>query len=299
MLQPPDLSLSLELPEITPAEFAQIQQLAREKFGLDLKPGKEKLVEARLWRLLRQGGYKNFHQLYRDIIRDTTGESLIALIDALTTNVTSFLREAEHLEFLATTVVPALWDRPTIDIWSCACATGEEVYSIAFVLLERFGHEIETRLQLLGSDISTRALRYAERAIYPESRLANLPPNWLQRFFLRGHGRMAGYYKVRPEICRLVKFERINLVEPFDHLPRFPVIFCRNVLIYFTPEARSECVPRLVDRLEAGGYMFTGLAETLSGTDARLAYVQPGVYRKKPARKLRRGGNDQWSDDGV
>jgi len=267
-------------PEISPSEFFQIQRLARERFGLDLKPGKEKLVEARLLRVVRERGHRTFHDFYQEVIHDRTGESLVALIDALTTNVTGFLRERVHFDYLAGEVIPRLERRPLIPIWSCACATGEEVYSIVFTVADRFGQAVASKLRVLGSDISTRALSHAQQAIYSEERVAVLPLEWLERFFLRGTGQAQGYYKVRDEVRRLVQFRRINLVEPFDSLPQFPVIFCRNVLIYFTPEAFRDCVRRLVDQLEPGGYIMVGLAESLSGVDTRLAYVQPGIYQK-------------------
>lgn len=267
-------------PEISPSEFFQIQRLARERFGLDLKPGKEKLVEARLLRVVRERGHRTFHDFYQEVIHDRTGESLVALIDALTTNVTGFLRERVHFDYLAGEVIPRLERRPLIPIWSCACATGEEVYSIVFTVADRFGPAVASKLRVLGSDISTRALSHAQQAIYSEERVAVLPLEWLERFFLRGTGQAQGYYKVRDEVRRLVQFRRINLVEPFDSLPQFPVIFCRNVLIYFTPEAFRDCVRRLVDQLEPGGYIMVGLAESLSGVDTRLAYVQPGIYQK-------------------
>src|SRR3954453_4310286 len=133
-----------------PAEFDQIRQLAHRAFGLNLKNGKEELVAARLARLLRTGGHGTFHAYYRSIVEDTTGESLMAMIDALATNHTSFMREPDHFEFLRGHVLPELGGRQTVEIWSAACATGEEVWSLAMVLHEAAPAR---RFRLWGSDI--------------------------------------------------------------------------------------------------------------------------------------------------
>lgn len=272
-------------------EFEAIRRLAYEKFGLDLKNGKEELVSARLAKKLRECKCGSVQEYYRRVMEDGSGELLTGLIDALTTNHTGFLREAAHFEYLRDHVLPELKRRDRVEIWSAACATGEEPYSIAFLLLDAMGPLAAQTLNILASDISTRALGTAERAVYPDERCRALPPAWYSRFFLRGKGRWRGWRRVRPEVRNCVEFRRLNLIEPFWHARRFPVIFCRNVMIYFDQPTQQKVVRALTEWLEEGGYLFVGHAESLSGIRHDLQYVRPAVYRKAggPARLRGKG----------
>jgi chemotaxis protein methyltransferase CheR len=172
--------------ELRPGEFAEIKRLAYEKFGLDLRSGKEELVSAPWGKVLRKGGFRSFGEYYRHLVGDPSGEALIQLIDALTTNFTSFLREPAHFEFLRQTIVPAWRNRAAIDIWSAACSTGEEPYTLAFSLLEQFRGPSPPAIRILATDISTRALETAERGVYPADRFDGVPAHWLSDYLLRG-----------------------------------------------------------------------------------------------------------------
>ena len=173
---------------LTTGEFEEIRRLAYDKFGLDLRQGKEELVSARLSRKIRESHCRSFRDYYRHVLEDSTGEALIGMIDALATNHTGFLREPAHFEFLKEYMLPALLSRPTIDIWSAACSTGEEPYTIAFTLLEKMSPGDYSRLRILATDISTKALDSARRAVYPGDRFADFPAVWMHRFLLRGQG---------------------------------------------------------------------------------------------------------------
>jgi chemotaxis protein methyltransferase CheR len=274
---------------LKPREFERIRRLAYEKFGLDLRHGKEELVCARLGKLIRRGGFGSFEQYYRHVIEDSSGDALTGMIDALSTNFTSFLREPAHFEFMVKTVLPQWRDRTEIRIWSAACSSGEEPYSIAFTLLENIGPAAYGSLRLLATDISTRVLDVARRGVYPAERLQDLPRSWLPGYLLRGHGSAAGYYKVKPEVQRLVDFRRLNLIEPFSHPQPFAAIFCRNVMIYFDKPTQKDLVARLGACLENGGYLFVGHAESLAGVQSDLDYIRPAVYRKPAGLKPRPG----------
>ncbi len=264
---------------MTRREFEWIRTLAREKFGLDLRTGKEELVSARLGRILREGRFRSFDDYFRHVTEDETEQSLIALINALTTNFTSFDREPAHFDFLRHSVIPALGHRERIEVWSAACASGEEPYSIAFCLLDELGLEAAARIRILASDISTKALETARIGMYPAERFAGLARERLRRYLLRGAGRWQGWYKVKPDVQRLVEFRRINLVEPNLAAGVFPVVFCRNVLIYFDKRTQEQVVNRLVRHLEPGGYLFVGHAESLSGIRHGFEYIRPATYR--------------------
>lgn len=265
---------------LSPREFEAIRRLAYEKFGLDLKNGKEELVSARLARKLRECKCHSVQEYYRRVVEDGSGELLIGLIDALTTNHTGFLREAAHFDYLREHVLPDLKRRERVEIWSAACSTGEEPYSIAFLLLDAMRPLAVPTVNIVASDISTRALGVAQKAVYPDERCRALPPEWHSRFFLRGEGRWRGWRQVRPEVRNCVEFRRLNLIEPFWHARRFPVIFCRNAMIYFDQTTQQKVVRALSECLEEGGYLFVGHAESLSAIRHDLQYVRPAVYRK-------------------
>jgi len=261
-------------------EFEEIQRLAYRTFGLALKTGKEEMVAARLRRLVNGGGFGTFHEYYRHVVEDSTGLALAALIDALATNHTSFLREPDHFDFLRQCVVPEWRGRASVEIWCAAGATGEEVWTLACLLREALP---SMSLRIQASDISNKALGIAQTAEYTAERCQSLPAGWLSRYFVAVPAPVAGY-RVAPGIRALAKFRRVNLVEPF-HWPRpFPAIFCRNVMIYFDRKTREQLIAQLANCLEPGGYLFVGHAESASGMAQGLEYVRPAIYRKPGGR---------------
>lgn len=270
-------------------EFAAIAQLVRDRFGLDLKPGKEALVAARLGKYIRERGLAGFPAYLEQVRRDSSGAELSLLIDSLTTNYTSFLREPSHFEFLRQIILPQLAGRRSFTIWSAGCATGEEPYSIAFCLADALGPEVTSQVRIQATDISARALERASAGVYPKDRFADLPAPWLPRFLQKGQGRWAGYYRVCPKLRQMVVFQRLNLMEDFSRLEHVPLIFCRNVMIYFDKPTQENLVQRFADRLEPGGYLFVGHSEGLMSFRHGLDYVRPAIYRRPaPATELRR-----------
>jgi chemotaxis protein methyltransferase CheR len=269
-------------------EFEQIRDLARRTFGLDLRDGKQDLVTARLQRLLRAGGFHSYQEYYRHVLSDSTGESLLALIDALATNHTAFLREADHFDFLRQHVIPELARRPSVDIWSAACSTGEEVWTLILLLRDALP---SSKLRVIGSDVSRKALATAARAVYPAERVGVLPPAWRDVGFVKELGQ-PDLYRVKTPVRTLATFRRLNLIEPVPWPIQFPVIFCRNVMIYFDPPTQAKVIANLNESLEPGGYLFVGHAESFSGIRHALEYVQPAVYRKPMGK---RGGSCQKS----
>jgi chemotaxis protein methyltransferase CheR len=265
---------------LTNKEFQQFRDLAYKTFGLDLKEGKEQLVSSRLSKLIARSNFSSFNDYYDHVVADKTGEALLAMVDALTTNHTSFLREPAHFEFLCNHIVPELAGRDRIRIWCAASSTGEEPYTLAFSVLEALPAGSRARVEITASDISTRVIETAQRAVYPAERLQGVPPALQSKYFLRGEGHSKGFYKVKPEVRKLVQFRRVNLVEPYPDMEPFPVIFCRNVMIYFDKPTQERVVNRLSHYLEPGGHLFIGHSESLMGTDQPLEYVMPAVYRK-------------------
>ena len=264
-------------------EFAQIRQLAYDTFGLDLRAGKETLVSARLGKHIRKSGCRSFDEYYRHVVADSTGEALVNLIDALTTNHTSFFREPPHFDFLRQTFLPEWKNRGGLGVWSAACSSGEEPYSIAMCILDEFGAIAPGKVRILATDISTRVLATAEKGIYPAERFEDLSAMQLRNYWLRGERDWAGCYRAKKDVRALIDFRRLNLLESLSSVGRFPLIFCRNVMIYFDRPTQQQVVEGLAGCLEPGGYLLTGHAESLTGIEHGLRYVQPAVYRKAPA----------------
>ena len=266
---------------LKPHEFSQVRRMMYENFGVDLE-GKEVLIEARLGKKMRELGHRSFRQYYEYVQRDPTGEALTAMVDALTTNHTSFFREPQHFDFLRSVVVPNLKPGVPLRIWSAACSTGEEPYSIAFTMLDAMGPAAADGLQILATDISSRVLATASRGIYPASRFQGIPEGQLRRHLLKGFGEAEGQYLVKREVRARIEFRRLNLMENFSGVGMFPVIFCRNVMIYFDHPTQQRLVARLAAQLEEGGHLLIGHAESLNGIDHPLQYVCPATYRKPP-----------------
>jgi chemotaxis protein methyltransferase CheR len=267
------------------SEFAIIATLAREEFGLELGIGKEQLVAARLGKLMRKLGFRAFPDYYRHVQGDRTGDALVELIDALTTNHTSFFREPAHFDFLVGKVLAEHAGRGPMRIWSAACSTGEEPYTIALMAREHLGVQSPILPRVLATDISTRVLEIARKGIYKADRFPGGVAPWLRKHLLRGEGRWDGSYRMRPEILGMVEFCRVNLIDPLPDVGEFSVIFCRNVMIYFSRETQEQLVNRLAASLEPGGYLFVGHSESLTGIQHGLQQIQPAIYRKRGGKK--------------
>ena len=261
---------------LTPQEFDQFRQLAYSTFGLDLKAGKEELVSSRLRKLVCSGGFRRFQDYYQSVVADRSGERLRLMIDALATNHTSFLREPDHFRYLCDQVIPAMREREPVELWCAACSTGEEVWTLAMALNEAAP---QRSIRISASDISNKALQFAQRANYPAERCQGLPRAWLARNFVaQGHPPTA--FHVAAALRSQVTFRRINLLDSYSWPRAFPIIFCRNVMIYFDQATQARVIEGLVRHLEPGGYLFVGHAESLTRVEHRLEFVKPAVYRK-------------------
>jgi chemotaxis protein methyltransferase CheR len=264
-------------PALSASEFERIQRIAHRNFGLDLKEGKQSLVASRLGKMMRTAGFASYEEYCRHVESDTTGAALTALGDALTTNFTSFMRERTHFDFLRDKLAPR-WSGASVQIWCAASSTGEEPYSILFTLLEAMGPR--ANVSVLATDISTRVLQATEQAVYQADRVTTLPAPWLPKYFLRGNGNQAGWYRVKPEYRRMVRCARFNLLDSPLPTTRFPAIFCRNVMIYFDKPTQESVVRRLGTVLDSAGHLFIGHSESLTSVKHELDYVAPALYRK-------------------
>jgi|GEM_PF-80219 len=275
---------------ISDDDFQKIQSLVYEKAGINLHDGKKSLVQSRLSKIIRRKGLEGFREYYNLIVRDQSGNHLVELLDAITTNHTYFFREDAHLQWLSDTILPDILRLPDVQrdgevrIWSAGCSTGEEPYTLAIHILERCNFPARYRLKVLATDLSTKVIRIADRGEYPEERLQQVPASIRQRYFNRVRTEEGtSYYRVNKEVRNQITFRKFNLLSPFPFRKGFDVIFCRNVMIYFDREVQQRVVSKFVQAIKPGGYLVVGHSESLSGVEHPLKYIGPTVYKKSSA----------------
>lgn len=266
---------------ITDAEFVQLTQFIKSNYGIHLRAEKKALVVGRLHQVLMQGGFGSFTDYLAHLNSEPSGSAIMTLIDRITTNHTFFMREADHFDYFRDNVLPWLVttarDRD-LRIWSAACSSGEEPYTLAMILDEFFGPEKTLwDARVLATDISEHALSIARKGVYSNERVAPLPMHWRSKYFAP-HGATSSVLVDR--IRSQVIYRKFNLMSPLPFRRRFHVIFCRNVMIYFDNPTKAELVNRLYDHLEQGGYLFIGHSESLNRETTRFTYITPAVYRK-------------------
>lgn len=265
----------------TASDYNFIIDLIYERAGIRLHEGKQPLIRARLGKRMRLLGFEDFGE-YCDYLRSANEDEITHVVDALTTNFTSFLREERHFQYLVGEALPGLLanKQKSFQVWSAACATGEEPYSLALYLAEHFPLNDGWDWRVVATDISTKALAKARAAIYAEDRLTTLPPGWLRRYFQRGEKEWAGHYRVRPALAERVEFKQLNLLGTYPFQRPFEVIFCRNVMIYFDRQTQEKLVNQLQQHLVPGGWLMVGHSESLTGLSVPVQCLRPSVYRK-------------------
>jgi chemotaxis protein methyltransferase CheR len=237
-------------------DFERVRRLIHDYAGISLSEHKRSMVYNRLVRRLRSCEQAGFAR-YLDLVQADGSPEREAFVNALTTNLTAFFREPHHFDLLAERVRARAAAAPPLRVWSSACSTGEEAWSIAMVL-----REAATPAEILATDIDSDVLARAQQGVYPAERTAHLPPERLRRHFLRGTGDNEGLMRVRAELRPLVHFAQVNLQAAAWPRLRFDVIFCRNVVIYFDHEAQQRLADRLALALAPGGLLLVGHAES-------------------------------------
>lgn len=255
--------------------------LIYERSRIRMDRSKEALIRSRLGKRMRALGILSLPD-YCSLLDSAEGAGEIGrAIDALTTNFTHFLREREHFDFMVTEALPRLLapNQKQFRVWSAACATGEEPYTISFFLEERYPLADGWNWNIQATDISTRALEKASQGIYAGERLAALPKAWGSKYFQRGNGNWADKYRIKRHLQERITFKQLNLLEDQNNDRVFEVIFCRNVMIYFDRQTQERLVNRLSRVLVPGGFLFTGRAESLNGLTMPLRYLKPSIYQ--------------------
>ncbi len=262
--------------KISDEEFSQFRTLIYDIAGITMSEAKKALVSGRLAKRLSHYGFDNYGD-YFSLLQEKGQQELQMAVDLLTTNETYFFREPKHFEFLREQILPQRRTGVPFRIWSAACSSGEEVYTLAMVLADVLE---EHPWEVVGSDISSRVLAKARAGHYPLSRAKGISQEYLRRFCLKGVGEHEGTLLIDRPLRQQVKFLSVNLNERLPQLGEFDVIFLRNVMIYFSMDTKREVVKRLIPRLRPGGYFIVSHSESLNGVNDDLDVVSPSIYRK-------------------
>lgn len=259
-----------------PTDFAWVTAFLRERTGIELRPGKEALVEGRLGRRVRHHGMASFAEYFSLVSSGRDPEETRLAVDLLTTNETYFFREPAHFDVLRDHV-RALPAAAPVRVWSAASSSGQEAYTAAMVLATELA---DRPWEVLGTDISHRVLETARRGVYPLDAADRIPQPLLRRFCLRGRDEYEGVMAIGTELRPRVRFRHANLLELPGDLGSFDVVFLRNVMIYFGLETKRDLVRRIAGQLRPGGLLLVSHSETLTGLDSGLQAVSPSVYRQ-------------------
>jgi chemotaxis protein methyltransferase CheR len=266
--------------ELTASEFGRISRLLYNVCGIRLQPGKEPLVKARLWKRIASLGLKGYED-YLAVVESRAGaEELSVMVDALTTNKTSFFREPQHFEFLRQRLRTDYRNERGLRIWCAGCSTGQEPYTLAITLLEEWPDAARRDARILATDISARVLESAREGQYTDDDLTGVEVGVRRRHFAESRCGEERTYRVADGPRALVKFARLNLLGPWPMRGPFDFIFCRNVMIYFDKETQLRLSTRFADILRPDGYLVVGHSESLTGRVDAFTYIIPAVYRK-------------------
>lgn len=262
---------------ITDPEFAQFQHFIFEAAGITMSDAKKSLVSGRLSKRLQAHGLESFGAYFKLLRNGQYPDEVQMAVDLLTTNETYFFREIQHFEFMRTQVLAAR-SRPTpYRAWSAASSSGEEAYSMAMVLMDCMQ---TTPWEVLGTDISTRVIERARRALYPMERGRHIPQAYLQRFCRKGSETYDGMFLVDRHLRNKVMFRHLNLNTTLPQLGQFDLVFLRNVMIYFNQETKREVVERVISTIKPGGHFCVGHSESLNDITTAVHLVAPSIYKK-------------------
>ena len=268
-------------------DFSRIAEIAQKRWGLHITDAKRDLVTARMTKFLRKSQFQAMNDYLDFIEKDASKDDLLALFDVLSTNMTSFFRERQHFDYLEREFYTPLnrgnltLSNRRLRIWSAACSTGAEPYTIAMHAMEHFHNWKATDFKVLATDLSNTVLMKAKKAVYPADEIAGLDSEYKSKYFYTGKNERGDKTEqVDASVWNLVTIRRLNLIGPWPFSGPFDIIFCRNVLFYFDKETRYSLVQRMLEMLRPGGLLIVGSAESLNNLDLPLRTIQPSVYAK-------------------
>ena len=263
---------------ITDSEFAQFQRFIFDAAGITMADAKKALVTGRLGKRLAFHGLQSFGEYFKLLKSGLHPAEVQMAVDLLTTNETYFFREIKHFEFLRTQALRERSRPQPFRVWSAASSSGEEAYSMAMVLADCMQ---TTPWEILGTDISTRVIEGARKALYSMERGRHIPPEYLKRFCRKGVGPYEGQLLVERSLRSHVSFRQVNLNAALPELGQFDIVFLRNVMIYFNNDTKRDVVARVISTIKPGGYFCVGHSESLNDITQAVKMVAPAIYRKE------------------
>ena len=269
----------------TRSDFRKLAEILRAETGIALDRGKMSLVYSRLAKRLRRLGLKSFESYYAHILTHAGADERRRMIEALTTNVTRFFREAHHFEHLTAEVLPELIERARqgerVRLWSAGCSSGEEPYSMALSLLALLPDAPRYDLKILATDVDTQVLAQGRLGRYLDTAVARIDPALREQWMVREDtGAGPPTWRAGEEMRALVSFRAANLLGDWPMKGPFQVIFCRNVVIYFDEALRDDVLSRMTGLLSPGGHLYVGHSERLKVADGDLRLVGLSTYRR-------------------
>lgn len=269
-------------------DFLRVAAMVKEHCGINIVIEKKSLLEGRLRKRVRALGFASCSD-YCDFLFSSNGraQELTAMINAITTNTTSFFREPWHFTYLASTALPELVRKAgagssrKLNVWSAACSTGEEPYTIAMVMAECANTLRMFDWGILATDLDSVVLETAELGVYRQDLIEPIPMRLRMKYLLKSQRAGSKSVRMTPEMRDRIEFRKLNLLTEVSRLRnRMDVIFCRNVIIYFDVPTQERIVRSLYDRLVPGGYLFMGHSESLMHIPLDMKYESASIYRK-------------------
>ena len=267
-------------------EFNQLSDFITENYGIKMPPAKRVMLQSRLHKRLRELNITSYKEYSEYIFSKKGTEEIINMIDVVSTNKTDFYREPKHFDFLIETILPEFISRndrsQKLKVWSAGCSSGEEAYTLSFVISEFFEKYGGFDYTILGTDISTRILKKAVEGIYEERKVDPVPLEIKKKYLLKSKNREKKLVRIVPRLRNKAKFMRLNFMEEFYNNvdEQFDIIFCRNVLIYFDRPTQEKVINNLSAKLKKSGYFFLGHSESINGLKVPLVQLKPTIFLK-------------------
>ena len=269
-------------------DFEYYRDILAKRSGLVIGPDKTYLLDSRLTPVAKKWGYDDVISMTKDLRNKQNEKLIVDIVEAMTTNETSFFRDIKPFQLFENVVLPQLHetrkDKKSLRIWCSACSSGQEPYSIAMILSEMPAKFGDWDIEILATDISNQVLEQARKGVFSQFEVQRgLPVNYLMKYMKKEEEK----WHIKDSIREMVDYKFLNLLEPLTNMGQFDVVFCRNVLIYFNEETKKAVLERLADVMVDDGYLFLGGAETVLGLSERfkLKEGQRGLYVKNNSKE--------------
>lgn len=270
--------------KLSDKEFGTLSKFIYTRYGIKMPPAKRIMLQSRLQKRLRALKIYSFAEYVDFVFSKHSDEEVVHMMDVVSTNKTDFFREPTHFDYLKQNLLPKYVEdnNRNLKLWSAGCSSGQEVYTLAIVLSDFFEIHSGFDFSILGTDISTKVLKLAHAAIYPEDAIAMISLETKKKYLLKSKERTKKQVRVNAKLRQKTSYQRLNFMDDrYNIHKQFDIIFCRNVLIYFDRETQKQVIIKLCRHLKPGGYFFLGHSESITNIDVPLIQVKPTIFTRK------------------